>query len=465
MMKVALPIETKVRELDEKLWLALNLVNKGFKIALGEMGVINNWIDWLEPDVYFGDSAVYREAREALYRKLNRVDVKIIVLDTEGAVFRSSDAYTQRLSPKILQYVDCFLAWGSKPADILQNFTDFPSENIAITGNPRFDLLNKHFHDFYREESNKIKSKFGRYVLINTNFTEVNHFSEEILERSRLSKDPQPQLVSYQKKIFEHFIKAITCISTQFPEINVVVRPHPSENHDRYREIFANYKNIYVEHWWDVRTWILGAVAVIHNSCTTGIESALMEKPVFAFCPVKNPEYDLFLPNFVSKKIDTSESLCNEIGKCIENEKKSSQILTLEKKSELKKYIYNIDGLAAKRITDLIDSMEYSGTNELKDVFRLSLKQRTKKGLIRLFGEAGFQKLNKLRKFGRDAASSRNVSSSYRRQKFPGLTKEEIKDKISKFSKIGVIKLNNIHIEPISVLIKNAFWIYKVRSV
>ena len=68
MRTAAIPVETKVRELDGKLWLALNLVERGFRVAVGRLAALNSGLDLLKPDIYLGKSAVFRERREALFR-------------------------------------------------------------------------------------------------------------------------------------------------------------------------------------------------------------------------------------------------------------------------------------------------------------------------------------------------------------------------------------------------------------
>lgn len=54
---IALPIETKARELDGKLWLAKNLIARGYKVALGKCSEIMGNLDIICPDVVFAVSA------------------------------------------------------------------------------------------------------------------------------------------------------------------------------------------------------------------------------------------------------------------------------------------------------------------------------------------------------------------------------------------------------------------------
>jgi hypothetical protein len=55
--------------------------------------------------------------------------------------------------------------------------------------------------------------------------------------------------------------------------------------------------------------WILGADAVVHNSCTTGVEGFLLDRPTVAYVPVRSKTYDSLLPNSVSRLANTPQEL------------------------------------------------------------------------------------------------------------------------------------------------------------
>jgi len=447
-------VETKVRELDGKLWLALNLAARGFMVAIGAIDSRGSGIDLIRPDIYIGLNALFERRKERLYRELNKSNVKILVLDSEGGVFQSEDAYAQRLSMEILKHVDYFLAWGFTAADILQKHRpQFPLDNVAVTGNPTFDLLQKEFRRYYEKGSRHLKDKFGDYVLVNTNFTGVNHFSKEISEEisKRLCILPDSEFEAYQRRLFECFVEVIIRLSNQFPNVNIIVRPHPSENHTTYKRLLASCDNVYVEHRGAVRPWILGAIAVIHNSCTTGIESALLGKPVFAFQPVKHAKYDLFLPNLVSKSVDSADGLCKEISKLLGGAKYGG--LSSAQENELQQFIYNAeDGvISANLISDVIGSLEGVGASQTAGLFGSYPRARAMRVIKAALGSKGIKLARRI--------LGRTEAALYGRQKFPSLSEAELRARVDKLRACGV-EVEDLRIERIRGLGK-AFWIYK----
>ena len=47
---------------------------------------------------------------------------------------------------------------------------------LAVTGNPRFDTLLSGPRCVYRRDADALKAEFGRFVIVNTNFTRANPY-------------------------------------------------------------------------------------------------------------------------------------------------------------------------------------------------------------------------------------------------------------------------------------------------
>jgi surface carbohydrate biosynthesis protein len=411
-MKIALPIETKVREFRGKLWLALNLVAKDHEVTIGNMASMNKGVDVIEPDIYFGDSAYYRPTREKLYRRIQNEGGKVVVLDTEGGVFKSDKEYEKRLSPQILKYIDHFCAWGSRPAEIAAQTEQLSEKKIHITGNPRFDLLHSDLKGIYRPAAEGYQDRYGKYILINTNFTIANPFDEDILETTDTEK------IQYQNELYRRFIEAIQYLSENLREYVLIVRPHPSEDHDRYRNEFQSYNSIKVRHDGDVRSWIYGATATLHNSCTTGIESALMGIPVLSYRPIRNHDYDLELPNIVSKEVSNHADIPSLITNLNDN---AEFKLNNKQISTLKQYFYNIEERAALRIVSVIENDSNLTSSSMDFVGGPPPKQLIKRMSNYLFGVHTTEEI---------LQSLSYQDYSYMRQKFSGLSAEEIQREI-----------------------------------
>jgi surface carbohydrate biosynthesis protein len=423
-MRVVISIETKVRELKGKLWLALNLAKHGHSIIIGQEDDIVENIHKLPVDVYFQNSAVYAQRRERILSQLHYSGKKVCVLDTEGGVYNSDEYFSDRLSPEILRYTDKYFAWGSDSAEILRKKRDFPKEKIVITGNPRFDIINGCIRDIYKSEAKKIKDTYGDIILVNTNFTRVNGYDNDSVQIG--SED-------YQGKLFNEFVKMARLLAEDFPNHTIILRPHPSENHTRYKKLLEDNSRIFVLHYGDARSWIYTADSVIHNSCTTGVESAIMKTPVFSYRPVISNS-DLELPNVVSIEEDNYEDLQNSINEYLGRE----YIMTNKKSSILKKYIDNVSGSATEKIVHSINNMDVTQTSCIDDKRDFDIK--LKRLAMEIFGDYKTEKL---------LEELRLSDYTYKRQKFPGLTREEVENEFS--SLLNYLDLNTVNINKLDV--------------
>ncbi|GAA1337383.1 hypothetical protein GCM10009647_080070 [Streptomyces sanglieri] len=426
---VALPIHVKKRELQGKIWLGLNLVEQGFDVVIGSKSAMKKSIDIIEPEVWFKPSSVPNSNHKNLTKNLNDSGVCVVLLDSEGGIFTSEETFCEnRLSPDIIDNIDYYFAWGAKPASILENNRDFPKENIEIVGNPRFDLLHSSIKSIYDEEALKIRNRYDEFFLINTNFTAVNHFdNSSSIEDSDASNS--------MKSLFNNFIGMIDDMSVEFGDYNIVIRPHPAESPETYEQLFSGRQNLYVDNSGEVRPWISAAEVVIHNSCTTGIESAAMKTPVISYEPISQSRYDFNLPNFVSDSANRSEEVCKKVKSYLNGKEYN---LNENQLSRLQKYIFNINSTkSADLICNSLESIDLN--DEIKtDNFNPGLGRRMKRISVKMLGVSYTESLIEML-----------TSTDYTRtrHRFPSLSKSELKEYINNFLPYSRIDKGEINIE------------------
>ncbi len=417
-MRVGIPIDISARELNGKLWLAVNLVDQGHEVVLGDIS-LHKSIDILEPDALFSHGASdYAE-------QISETGCKMVFIDTEGGVFQSRDSYSRRIEP-LCEHVHLFFVWGSIQAKIAQE-TGY--KNVEVTGNPRFDLLQEGLRDLYKPKSKEIVEDYGSFVLINTNFTLANKaFNDrETIDRQNGNIGSHKEWVKFK---FVEFINLIEELSEKLESNSIIVRPHPSEHHDTYVQAFSELDNVYVRYKYNVRPWIHAAEAVIHCGCTTGIESALMNTPTFAYQP-KQTSYSQNLPNSVSETVETPTKILRYLNNL---DGKHSYELTKEQRSNLKQYFHNVDCQAAPAIAKSFNNIDgaYTGgftpsvANRLRRAVNISL---------------GHKNVDRLRQIGiKDGWS-------YSRQKFPYVTESDIHrriDFLTQFTNIEEVQVSRI---------------------
>lgn len=444
MAVVAIPIEIKVREFYGKLFLAAKLARAGHKVALGDKVHLNNILaEEVEPDVYISKSMVSGDGTKAFFRDIRQAGGLVTVLDAEGGLGSSQEDWLDvRVSRDLLEYVDGVFAWGETQFRALQNGTSFSEEDIHLTGNPRFDLLLPELRGIYSAPAEQISEEFGDYILVNTNFGLSNPYSEAHLEQSLEQRDIQfdEQKLKYRSSVFEEFLTMIPELHQNIRQ-NVVVRPHPGENHETYLEMYRDKPGLSVEHSGDVRNWITGADAVVHNGCTTGIESALLNKAVVAYEPQLDvdPPEDFSLPNHVSKSVSTVDELIQRID---ESTAGDEYRLSDTQASTLETWIENVDKPASPRIVNAIDELAEEDFNT--DYPEMSWMERIK----------SFVKKQPIAPYIQRARGQSERRSGKRKQKIPDLTLNEVE------SVLADLNLETDQLETSQVTyIDSVFWI------
>lgn len=439
MANIAIPIEIKTREFDGKLWLATQLAESGHRVAIGYRNPMRDAaLHDIEPDLFLTKAAAKSSSRLKLFHELQKYECDIAVLDAEGGVMNSpQDYFEKRISEDILQSVDLFFAWGNEPAEVIREMTSFPDEKLIISGNPRFDLLHSGIRDIYSDEADRLRDEFEKYVLINTNFARANHKDPDYSYNSNSKTE-------YIKYILDEFIELIPELANISQLDTVIIRPHPSENPDLYNEEFSTDSSVVINQSGDVRAWILGAKAVLHNSCTTGIESAMLNTPVLSFepnnAPVDSPRPTL--PNFVSKSVSNLDNLISDVRSYVKED--VTYQLSPEQQSQLKKYFANVDEPATEKIVNAMSSSISSSNLAPTPSLTKQAKTWAKHGELSSVVETLMS-----RDFDR---------SDYSKQKFPGLSLAEVQARISDFEKVSSIE--NIRAKPVNRY-HDIYWVYK----
>jgi len=431
---VTIPIETKTREFDGKLWLGLNLVDQGKTAVLGPAGEIKQTLDVTQPNIHITKDP--GDGKLNFFDQLREAGISICGLDTEGAVFDSMAHFAAGKS-KFLDHIDAFCAWGEKPAEaVRQEFAD--TDKIHVTGNPRFDLQ-PYLRPIYHDRSSSINNQYGDYILINCNFGIANPHQGT----NRVVRTLEQGRRSFIHRIFHLFNEATYHLHSEFPGINIIVRPHPSESNATYEAAFSEYDHIHVEDTGDVRNWIAGANVVLHHDCTTGIESALMGTPVVSYRPIQNEEYEARLPQIVSYEASSREELTALIPDSLESD--GVYEMDAEQTYKLKQYFHNVDVSAAELICDVIDSLETDRPRNyelLKHSLIGSLKRQIRASdwsdqAIRIYDSIH-------RVLGDNEIPERR---EYKNKKFPGLGRDELLKRIEQMKPL--LDIDDISVEQV----------------
>ncbi len=328
---IAFPIEIINREIDFRLMLAGVCAKPKYTIWVGSMKALYRLVQNNRGGLYLGQQilqARFPTADQSRYRQLKANAWSYIHLDEEGAVHPGGpqewgEILRYRLDPGFLNAEDHVCTWGDWQRDFYKAQNPPCAPNIVTTGQPRFDLYKPAYREYFAAEADDLKNQFGEFVLMNTNFSFVNrprgtdnafsarYFYEPSDPQNRLN---QIRRWTHMTHILSNFVRLATRISVEFPQLNVVLRPHPSEDVSLYHSIFDGVPNVHIVHQGSVGAWLQAARCLIHDGCTTALEAHFCDVPIINYKSEIETKYDKFLPNLFGFQERSEDSAINRLG-------------------------------------------------------------------------------------------------------------------------------------------------------
>jgi surface carbohydrate biosynthesis protein len=433
---VLIPIEVKAREYHAKLLLSSIAAEAGFGVILGRKGILEFNIRFLPRGIIFGNNIV--SDKEALFARYRKMGYTVAAWCEEGIAYRNRESYRhERVSAGAMRQTEAFFAWGDYHAeDVRLAVEGADHSKIVTSGSPRLDLLRPEFREFYRAEANRIRSRYGRIVLVNTNFHRFNHFLGRGAYLSELKRQGKvhdaereaffSQWIEFLGDMYAAFAKMLRPLSSALRSHTVVLRPHPSENHDAWRKEVEGLPNVTVVHEGSSLPWILASDVVVHNSCATGIEAFAMGVPVVTYRPLTSRTYDAFLPNAVSRQAQTQQELVALVTALATGEIPHEDGAIGEKHGLALRFFSGLEGpLASDRITEILGQLEVRAgpfaSNRIHAIAR----------------EMAVRSILPTRAFLMRMVRGPHPKSDYYDQKFPSLSFSEVQNDLGRLRKIS----------------------------
>ena len=241
-----LPIETKARELDGKALLAFEAADRGWGCILGRKS-LRRKADLprgmlIEKSIPPGRSADILQALAAGRR--------VSAWCEEGLVYNNADEYGQRkLEKRAYDLLDLYFAWGQHQTADMVDKLGCDAQKVVVAGNPRFDLYRPEFRTIFSSKVAQIRKTYAPFILITTNFAFYNNYigPDATMERmrarghARIAEQGEESWsrVPFQEANFAKFIPMVRALSQLHRDHQIIIRPHPSESHDPWRQLAA----------------------------------------------------------------------------------------------------------------------------------------------------------------------------------------------------------------------------------
>lgn len=424
-----IPVETLNREFDAKLLLALRSKMHGFRPIIGGRTVIHDRLPQLPRSIYLAKGI--RTGNRLKMSILNDLAHIIVALDEEALIRINDEALMLMLDEETFNRPRLLFAWGRSNADVWKRYDGYRGTPIIEAGNPRIDLLRPELRDFHSAAADKLRERFGRFVLLSSNFSAVNHFIPDHL-RFRVAPGAPKQrtdelksgLRNHKQALFDRFRALVPALASAIAPASLVIRPHPSENAATWSALRAGHDNVHVIHEGPIAPWLMAASALLHNGCTSAVEAAVLGTPAFAYRPTVNPDYDPVLPDALSMPFAEDGPLIEALTEHV-NGTREPPGLTAGQRSLLAEHIASVDGeLSVDRIlaalTERRDELGGGHGPNLSD--RLS-------GYLRHYLRGATRQVTTRLRGGKS-------SGRYVAHKFPGISEAEVNARIARFRRI-----------------------------
>jgi hypothetical protein len=230
-------------------------------------------------------------------------------------------------------------------------------------------------------------------------------------------------LRNHKQAVFESFQEMIPALEKAFGDVNIVVRPHPTENQQVYHRLARGADRIRVTNEGNVVPWLMACRGVIHNGCTTGVEAYALGVPAISYRLATDECYDLGfyrLPNLISHQCGNLEELLALVDSILRGQTGAAD--GKARKALLMQHLEGQEGLTAcERMVSVLEDIEAkSGEDE-----PISAPRKLERRLI-----AGGIQLAKAVKSHLPGSHNR---PEFQRHRYPIVSLAEVRAKLDRF--------------------------------
>jgi hypothetical protein len=233
-------------------------------------------------------------------------------------------------------------------------------------------------------------------------------------------------LQAHKQALFESFQALIPRLEQAFPQLNIVIRPHPVELPDVYHALAAHSSRVRVDNRGNVIPWLMASRALIHNGCTTGVEAYIAGIPAIAYRPSVNTYFDdevFALPNRLSHECFDFDELRGTLESILKRDLGAAD--GEERRALFAPYLAAGTGpLASERIVDALATIASSPD---------ATQRRSPGQWLGGWRRANWRRLVKTFK-GRLPDSK--YRPEFQRHRYPGLTLGEMRDRVERFQRL-----------------------------
>ena len=303
--RVALILDHPQRDLPGIVLLAAELCRRGVVCHLVPMNRQEHEVFSLAPDFVLLNFC--RHGTEDFARRLLGAGIDFGLLDTEGAVYEGEiepdgslharfENYTGLLwwDRELLRAARVACLWGPRLAEHLEAGGWFSRDQLVVTGCPRFDFYNARWKSVFAEpvpESSAPRFQLDTwYGTVNSRMLPV---AENVKQLRALGWPDEKiaRLLDAERGAIQGCIELARSLSRDFPQAEIVLRPHPFESDAVYRDALGSLGNVRVDGSGPIYPQICRSSLLIARGCTTAVEAAMAGLPVLSPRWIPTPSF------------------------------------------------------------------------------------------------------------------------------------------------------------------------------
>lgn len=335
-------MEIADREFEGKLLTAFHAVQEKWKVIICPRIYFFNNIKKFPEGVVIYKSIMPGDKQ--IIEGLKKYGHRVLCIDEEGIVKRKK-AFNIDISygEECLKLIDKLFILDEEQKTIIKDHFNVDDDKIPVTGYPRLEFLKCLKESTDNQIVTKLLKKYNKFIFLPTSFAFSNHiqgrygiqssFTNSFSNSQNGSRQTKNKLSPEQEIFFNNLVdlaefmqdkyeKLIEAISEAFPEITIVLRPHPSEDSNYWKNKYSKNKNIVVDYQYPAVYYIKASELIIQYGSTISIEANILGKP----CLQLNPKMPANLEPVVIKEnqqyvllLDTIEDVVNKVEEIVIN--------------------------------------------------------------------------------------------------------------------------------------------------
>lgn len=309
------------------------------------------------------DALVANYARPAnldLMRSFSEAGLALYVMDTEGGVLAEKGGNSPPAMAAHIRdsgYADIlsgYFFWGSRLHTAFNDNNTMKPERLHLTGCPRFDFAAPRWRALLDGERRGYLLVNANFPLVNSRFSAAPGAERDAMVRAGWDGAYVDRFLVDLKEVFANYLTAIDRLAAARPDRAILVRPHPFESEQVYRDALGNHSNVVVDGAGSVLDMISNAAAVVHLNCGTAVEAVLLDKLPIQLEYLNTPVTagHARLPAYVSRPVLSFEELLAVVDNLDEETAKFD--FADVHAANIDAFFHRNDGLAAERVADVV---------------------------------------------------------------------------------------------------------------